>query len=180
MPARTPTDLLIRHVDGDRTATRAIARMVQQLLRSLWRGRWNTAKPHLELHPPSWLDAIYVELIDTMDVDWADRNAFYAIGSQALHELLTHPLQRPRAERLVLVEEWKLTNGRRLPYVRFLQELEGDFLGSEDRAEVLKLRVYAGLSIEGIAQVLNRPVRAIHLRWRQARDHFRSQFALEE
>ncbi len=176
----TPTDLLLRYTSGDSTAGEHLVDIIQRELDRFWDACREREDLSVVLHGPAWIDSIYLRHITTTSVRWHDRNEFYAITALELHDLLSAPQNRELAEEMDLVDEWKLTAGHRFPLRDFFRELDSTFIAKDGRDDVLKLRLYAGLSVEGMAQVLDRSAREIHQAWRSTRRYIRRHYCTDE
>ena len=179
-PRETPTRLLRRYTGGDSRAGELLATRIQRELDVIWEGCLSRGNVETAVHGPSWIDSIYVKQIFTTQVDWRDRNAYYGIGAELLHDLLSDPDHREAIKPLILIDEWKLSARHRFPVSRFLAELQSEYLTKEGRDDVLVLRMHAGLSVEAMAQVLNRKIREIHRAWRSARNYLRRHYVEED
>jgi RNA polymerase sigma factor (TIGR02999 family) len=156
------TRLLSAIEQGDPHAAEQLLPLVYQELRQLAAQRLAQEKPGQTLQATALVHEAYLRLVDVEQVQlWDSRGHFFAAVAEAMRRILVENARRRRSEK----------HGGRLPRIDFeaaqslaeppSEELLAldealDQLAAEDpvKAELVKLRCFAGLSHQEAAQAL--------------------------
>lgn len=122
----------------------------------------------------------YLRLIDISDVDWKDRAHFFAVASQLMRRILIDSLRADHAMKrggagLVLEHptDWErirsLDAGRTEELLAVDQALARLEVMDPRRARVAELRVFAGLEVVEMAEVLGVSEVTVKRDWRVAK-----------
>ena len=177
--ADTPSraTLLIRQIgDGNRQAADELLPLVYDELRALARSRMARERPGQTLQPTALVHEAYLRLVQGADPGWEGRRHFFAAAAQAMRRIL---IDRARhrvaekhggdAERVTLEDvaaDEELSPEMLLSIDEALDRLEAM---DRQMAQVVKLRYFAGLSVEETADSLEISPRTVNRQWTGAR-----------
>lgn len=178
------TQILQRIDTGDPSAANDLLPMVYTELRRLAAARMAQESPDHTLQATALVHEAYLRLVDTDRVQhWDSRGHFFAAAAEAMRRIL---IESARAKR----REKRGGNGRKVDSVNLARVADAtvsacshqlldvddalDRLVVEDPrvAEVVKLRLYAGLSIREIADALGIPRSTADGYWQYALSWF--------
>jgi len=127
----------------------------------------------LALQPTDLAHEAALRILKLDRVEWRDRTHFLALSARVMRQTLIDEVRRFKAGKrqpVEVVTQWPLGGGRQaLPLDQLDEALERLFQIDADRARVVELRFYAGLTLEEIAQALEVSESTIVRRWRGAR-----------
>lgn len=174
-PAPQVTHLMQGAAAGDRTAANALLPLVYDQLRAAAQAQLNREQAGHTLQATALVHDAYLRLVGPREIPWQNRGHFYAAAAEAMRRiLLDHARARVRhggkparladmgdvaaltlaePEQIVAVEE-------------AVQRLEGD---DPEAAAVVRLRFYAGLSVDHAAAALGIAPRTAARLWQYAR-----------
>jgi RNA polymerase sigma factor (TIGR02999 family) len=172
------TQILSRIEAGDPSAAEQLLPILYDQLKKLAAHRLAQEKPGQTLQATALVHEAYVRLVAGQESQhWNGRGHFFAAAAEAMRRILVEQARRKN----------RVRHGGQLRRVDFDSELqiseeEGDDdllaldeavqrLAGEDpqAAEVVKLRYFAGLSIEETASALGISVRTVNRHWTYAR-----------
>jgi RNA polymerase sigma factor (TIGR02999 family) len=173
------TQILSRIDSGDPTAAEKLLPLVYDELRKLAAAKLAQEKPGQTLQATALVHEAYLRLVGSAEGDsprWTSRHHFFAAAAQAMRRILVDQARRRRRVRhggelrRVDMDSQLLVSGETDDQLVALDEAL-DRLAAEDSeaAEVVKLRYFAGLSINQIALALNISVRTARRDWVYAR-----------
>lgn len=168
-PSRTVT-LLARWSSGDRTA-------MDELVTILYRDIHGIAvralrhERQLTIRPTALVNEAYLRLVGLTELRWQDRAHFLSMAARVTRQALVDEARRRRAQKrdggMALTLSDANLGGQEGGY----DALDVDTLLSELKrydevaADVVSLRVFAGLSIEDTAEALSLSVATVNRRW---------------
>jgi RNA polymerase sigma factor (TIGR02999 family) len=127
----------------------------------------------LALQPTDLAHEAAIRILKLDRINWRDRNHFLALSARVMRQTLLDEVRRFKAGKRQPVEvttQWPLGGVRQaLPLDLLDGALEGLFQIDANRARVVELRFYAGLTLEEIAETLGVSESTIVRRWRAAR-----------
>lgn len=175
-PARTVTMLLVRAGSGDRKATDELLPLVYEELKDLAANHLAGERRNHTLQPTALVHEAYMRLVGPGDVTWENRAHFFGAAAKAIRRILTdHARARDSAKR---------GGGRERVPIEGLQleapestlnlvALDGalDRLAQLDaqKARVVELRFFAGLTAEETALALGISLSTVGRDWQFAR-----------
>ena len=173
---RTVTCILNDLQAGRREASDQLLPLVYDQLRAIAQQRMNEERAGHTLQATALVHEAYLRLVGDEDVAWTDRSHFYAAAVEAMRRILIdHARRRGAVKR---GGDWRraAVNVASLA----LDENLDSFLALDDAilrleeqdpkaAQVVRLRFYAGLSIEDTARILEVSPRTVKREWTYAR-----------
>jgi RNA polymerase sigma-70 factor, ECF subfamily len=169
--------LLDRWEQGDRAALDDMLPSIYSELKGLARIYLSRERPNHTLQPTALVHEAYIKLTQQRKVDWRNRAHFLGVAANVMRRVLLHHAEtrdaqkRPGArdrvtldEALAAIEEDTTVDTMDLDAA--LQRL-GKLDPRQER--IVELRVFAGLSIEEVAEVLDLSPATIKREWNVAR-----------
>ena len=173
---RTVTCILNDLQDGHGEASDQLLPLVYDQLRAIAQQRMNEERAGHTLQATALVHEAYLRLIGDEHVAWSDRCHFYAAAVEAMRRILIDHARRRGAVkrggdwRRAAVNVASLALDENLDSFLALDEAIVR-LEEQDRkaAQVVRLRFYAGLSIEDTARILEVSPRTVKREWTYAR-----------
>ncbi len=176
-PKHQVTELLAGIGRGDRRASEALLPLVYGELRKLARAKMARERPGQTLQATALVHEAYLRLLGGTDLGWDNRGHFFAAAAEAMRRILIERARRYSREkhagglRRVSFEQVDLAGEERdleelLELDRALDRLEAQ---DARMAQVVKLRYFAGLTVEETAQALDTAPRTVNRLWTAAK-----------
>ncbi|MCI0366173.1 MAG: sigma-70 family RNA polymerase sigma factor [Phycisphaerales bacterium] len=170
------TQLLQEVSDGHQLARDTLLEQVYEQLRAIAQQRINRERPGHTLQATALVHEAYLRMLGDQDVAWTDRGHFYRAAAEAMRRILVDHARRRGAEK-------RGGDHKRLPLnVRNLAAIDDSegILAVDDAilrlqeydaslAELVRLRFFAGLSVEQTATALGVSERTLRRDWNYAR-----------
>lgn len=176
-PPNDVTALLDRASQGDTGAARELLPLVYQQLRAAAAKRMAGERPDHTLQPTALVHEAYIRLVGDAATGWDGRGHFYAAAAEAMRRILIeHARARGRHKRggdwrRVTVDSVDLA-GDSAP-IEDIVSVDQAICRMEGRdprmARIVRLRFFAGLSVQEIAQALGVTDRTVRREWAVAR-----------
>ncbi len=162
--------------DGDSRAADELLPLVYQELRRLAAQRMKNEKPGQTLQATALVHEAYIRLVGTENQDWDSRGHFFAAAAEAMRRILIDNARRKKRT--------KYGGGRQkvdLDQAELSIDVPSDDLIALDEAleklantdkasaDLIKLRFFAGLTMEQAANILGIPRRTADRNWAYAR-----------
>jgi RNA polymerase sigma factor (TIGR02999 family) len=171
------TALLARWNDGDAEALKELIAVVHGELRRLAGRLLRHERPEHTLQPTDLVHEAYLRLTGLREMQIDDRRHFYGAAAEAMRRILVdHARQRaaqkrggPFAHKVPLDAAFELPIDLRLDFVRLDEALADLAVHAPDKARVVELRYFAGLSLAETADVLGISVTTVKRHWLFAR-----------
>ena len=171
------TRILDRVQQGDAKAAADLLPLVYQELRRLAAHRMANEAPGQTLQPTALVHEAWLRLTDSTRQEWRGREHFFSGAAEAMRRILVENARRKL--RLRHGGGWQRVDGDAVFDLPIAQDDEKclrvgealDALAANDprKAEVVKLRVFAGLQVQEIAAVLNVAEKTVQRDWTFAR-----------
>jgi len=181
------TRLLERVGAGDGGAAAQVLPLVYAELRELARRRMASQPPEHTLQATALVHEAYLKLVGRSDVRWVDRSHFYFAAAEAMRQILIDSARglarlkrgggRARSPLSVADLAAEQDPDQILAVDEALCRLEAQW---PDAAAVVRLRFYAGLSVEETARALDVSERTVHREWTYARAWLARELGPEE
>jgi RNA polymerase sigma-70 factor, ECF subfamily len=171
------TMLLARASDGDAKATGELFPLVYDELRSLAAQHLAGERVNHTLQATALVNEAYLRLVGPGDVTWQNRAHFFGAAARAIRRILTdHARSKNRLKRgggdgkRVPLDTLDLAAKQPAEDILALDEaLERLTSMDPEKARVVELRYFAGLSLEETAQALGVSVPTVSRHWEFAR-----------
>jgi RNA polymerase sigma factor (TIGR02999 family) len=161
MSAGEITLILQRMESGDLQAAERLLPLVYDELRHLAAARMARESPGHTLQPTALVHEAWLRLGADRQPDWKSRAQFFAAAAEAMRRILIDSARRRLAQRRggrlehVDIDEIDLASaGDDARVLRVNDALEKFALDEPEKAELVKLRYFAGLTLEEAAQAL--------------------------
>jgi RNA polymerase sigma factor (TIGR02999 family) len=171
------TQLVVAAAAGDRRAADALLPLVYEQLRVIANERMAQERAGHTLQATALVHEAYVKLVGAGDIPWSGRAGFFHAASEAMRRILIDHARRRNAQKRTqpaaqpslhdvadLVS--KQDSSEILAFDEAFVRLEGEY---PQAAAVIRLRFYAGLSVEQTAEALAVSPRTVNREWTFAR-----------
>ena len=170
------TQILERLQKGDGNAAEELLPLVYEELRRLATHKMAHEPPNQTLQPTALVHEAWLRLVGDGDPGWQNRAHFFAAAAEAMRRILVDRARRKRALRhggsQVRVELHEIAIEAPADDEKLLQVHDAlEVLLAEDpqKAEIVKLRFFGGLSHEEIAKVLSVNEKTVRRHWELAK-----------
>jgi RNA polymerase sigma factor (TIGR02999 family) len=170
------TRILAAIEEGDSRAVDRLLPVVYQELRRLAAQRLSREKPGQTLQPTALVHEAYLRLLGADNQNWKSRTHFFAAAVEAMRRILIenarrkHRLKRGGDRERADLNEDIAAADESSPDVLALDEALAKLREREPAvADLVKLRYFAGLTIEQAAEVLGISRRTANRQWAYAR-----------
>ncbi len=177
------TLLLQKWRQGDSDAFAELTQYVYHDLRRRASAYLRQERPGHTLETSGLVHEAFIKLIDKQEVEWHDRNHFFAIAAQVMRRILIdHARARKRQKRGGKGEDLPLDEVRAVPSSNF----QFDLLGldeallklatfDERQARIVELKYFGGLTLEETANVLGVSPVTVKRDWQIAKAWLRAE-----
>ena len=180
------TQMLIELTDGNSEVVNQILPHIYDELRKLAGSYLRRERSDHTLQPTALVHEAYMKLIDQKQVKWQNRAPFFGIAAQVMRRILMDHARKHKAEKrggeadkLPLEEEILLVS----------QESSSQLIALDDalkalaeldpqKAKIVELRYFGGLSIEETAEVTGVSVPTVNRQWKTAKAWLYGQLAV--
>lgn len=170
------TRILQRVESGDQNAVSDLLPMVYAELRQLAASYMQRERPDHTLQPTALVHEAYLKLVDQTRVNWKGRGHFFSVAAQQMRRLLVdhyrhHGREKRGGDRVKhpLREEEAVVGNREIDLIALDEALEELAKFDPERARIVELRYFGGLSNREIAAMLGVSQRTIDRGWDLAR-----------
>lgn len=170
------TQLLAAWGEGDRSALDKLLPLVHAELRRIAQRQMRQERSGHTLQATALVNEAYLRLAGDQQLQWRDRAHFFAVCAQVMrHILIDHARSRGREKRgggavQVSLNDALLVADDQIADILALDEaLSALERMDPQKARLVELRYFAGLTVEETAEVLNTSPRTVRREWRRAR-----------
>lgn len=160
----------------DAETSERVFRAVYAELRRLASDLMRSERPDHTLQPTALVNEAYLRLVGAGGVAWESRAHFFGIAARAMRQILVDHCRRRAAakrggawQRVTLDDELAVAASSDVELVELDDSLTRLAELDERMARIVELRVFAGLSIDEVAHVLEVSRRTILYDWRVAK-----------
>ncbi len=158
---------------GDANAQARLLSAYYDEFRSVARRVLRDDGARLALQPTDLAHEAAIRILKLDRIDWRDRTHFMALSARVMRQTLLDEVRRFKAgkrQQPEVLTQWPVGGARKpLPLDLLDEALEQLFTIDADRARVVELRFFAGLTLAEIAHALEVSESTIVRRWRGAR-----------
>ena len=171
------TRILSAIEQGDPSAAEQLLPLVYDELRKLAGQKLSQEKPGQTLQATALVHEAYLRLVDVRKAQqWNSRGHFFAAAAEAMRRILIDQARRKKSQRRGGMQgRCELRDGDRveMPLDDELIDLDEALaklaVADPQAAELVKLRVFAGMTVEEIAQLQGMSARTVKRNWVYAR-----------
>jgi RNA polymerase sigma factor (TIGR02999 family) len=171
------TRILFAIEGGDPCAAEQLLPLVYDELRKLAAQKLAQEKPGQTLEATALVHEAYLRLVDAVKAQsWNSRGHFFAAAAEAMRRILIDRARRKRSQRQGGVRRRCQLSDEDVVQISLNDEIIDldealSKLGSTDpkAAELVKLRVFAGMTIDEVAEVQGTSPRTVKRNWAYAR-----------
>jgi RNA polymerase sigma factor (TIGR02999 family) len=171
------TRILFQIESGDQQASQELLPLVYGELRHLASRRMAQESPEHSLQPTALVHEAYLRLVDTDKVTgWDSRGHFFAAAAEAMRRILVENARRKSSlkrggdrQRLSLEHVDITTPENADRFLALNEALEKLAVDHSQFAEIVKLRYFAGLKIDEVAEALGISTATANRHWSFAR-----------
>ena len=180
------TRILSQINDGDPSAAEQLLPLVYDELRKLAAAKMAQEKPGQTLQATALVHEAYIRLVDqTLPQRWEGRRHFFAAAAEAMRRILVEQARHKKSRRAggsmhrVELDDADMTISATADDLLALDDAI-EILAQHDQqaADVAKLRLFAGLTVDDTAAILGTPRTTAFRHWTYARAFL--QFRLSE
>ena len=184
---REVTRILTAIEKGDVHAADELLPLVYQELRQLAAQRMKKEKPGQTLQATALVHEAYLRLVGTEGQNWDGRTHFFAAAAEAMRRILIENARRKKSlkhgggHQRVDLKDVDLAIEVPCDHLIALDEALGKLAEEEPEvAELVKLRYFAGLTIEQAAEILKVSQRTAYRYWAYARARLHQELTMEK
>ena len=169
--------MLIALTDGNTEVVNNLLPLIYDELRSLAGNYLRRERVSHTLQPTALVHEAYIKLIDQKQVKWQNRAHFFGIAAQIMRRILVDHARKHTAdkrggdaEKLPIEEEiLVVTNEKSHELLALDEALENLEKMDEQKAKIVELRYFGGLSIEETAEVFQISPATVKREWTTAK-----------
>jgi RNA polymerase sigma factor (TIGR02999 family) len=172
---QTVTLLLRELADGDQAALDRLIPLVYDELRRIARGQLRRERPGHTLQPTALVNEVYARMLGQEQPDYRDRAHFLSIAARAMRKILIDYARGHKAEKrgggqpvLQLDEALNASGERPMMVVALDDALTALEKQDAQKAQLIEMRYFGGLTAEESASVLNLTVAVVRRELRLA------------
>lgn len=176
------TRLLKLWSDGDQDSVAELVPLVYGELRRIAAVYLNGERSDHTLQPTALVHEAYFRLVKHHEMRWQDRAHFFAIAARTMRRILVDHARGQRSakrggpQRAISLEVAGDVAKKVQPDLVALDDALKDLQEMDlEKAKIVELRYFAGLSIEETAQVIGRSRATVIRQWRMAKAWIHSQ-----
>jgi len=166
---------------GDPTAVNTLMEMVYGELRRIAGHYFRQEAEGHTLQPTALVHEAYLQLVNVKDVEWKDRNHFFAIAARTMRQILVHHAIRKKSlkrgggcERVSLDEGLALSREKTVDILVMEEGLRELERRDSRSAQIVELRFYGGLREVDVAEAMGLSRRTVQQEWRHAKAWLRN------
>lgn len=169
------TSLLVKWNSGDAKAREALLNRLYDQLTAIAGHHLSGERDLTELQPASLVHEAYMRLIDMNRIDWQDRAHFLSLAGRVMRQILIDHARRRRAAkrdggmRMTLSGLGDTDQDQATDVLMLHAALDKLAEVDPERARIVELRFFGGLTIDEAAVVVGRSPRTVKRQWEVAR-----------
>ncbi len=170
------TRILAAIEQGDARAADQLLPLVYEELRRLAAIKMSQEKPGQTLQATALVHEAYIRLVGSQNQNWSGRTHFFTAAAEAMRRILIDNARRKKSlkrgdenQRVSLEDADLAIEGPSEDILALDEALSGLAAFDKPKAELIKLRYFAGLTIEQAASVLDLSLTTAKRHWRYAR-----------
>ena len=156
------TELLMNWSKGDLEAREALIPLVYDELRRLAASCLRRERPDHTLQPTALVNEAYLRLVEERNVNWQSRSHFFGVSAKLMRRILVDHARAHLAEKrgsgmpnVGLTEAIAMSKERPAELLALDESLTRLAEFDPQQALIVELRIFAGLTVEEAARLLN-------------------------
>ncbi len=161
---------------GDARAADELLPLVYEELRRLATAKMSQEPPGQTLQATALVHEAYIRLVGSQDPNWSGRTHFFAAAAEAMRRILIDNARRKQRlkrgggqQKVGLTDAEPAIEGSSNDLIALDEALARLAEMDKTKADLVKLRYFAGLTLEQAAGILNLPERTAKRYWAHAR-----------
>lgn len=170
------TQLLIEVTNRNSAAVDVLLPLIYDELRSLAANYLRRERSNHTLEPTALVHEAYLRMVDQTQVNWQNRAHFFGVAAQMMRRILVDHARSHNAEKrgqdfqkLSLDENIDKSDERSSELIALDDALQALTEMDEQKARIVELRFFGGLSIDETAEVLGVSAPTVKRQWRMAK-----------
>jgi RNA polymerase sigma factor (TIGR02999 family) len=170
------TRILTAIEEGDAKAADELLPLVYEELRRLAAAKMSHEPPGQTLQATALVHEAYIRLVGPQDQNWSGRTHFFAAAAEAMRRILIDNARRKQRlkrgggqQKVDLTDAEPAIEGPSDDLIALDEALVRLAEMDKTKADLVKLRYFAGLTLEQAAGILNLPERTAKRYWAHAR-----------
>jgi len=170
------TQMIERIHTGEASGNDDLFPLVYQELRQMARSRLNKEQPGHTLQATALVHEAFLRLTDNDDMNWEGRKHFFGAAAEAMRRILIdHARSKLRKKRggdmirVTLEDDLAPVADSDEDLIALSDALDQLEIQDASMAQIVKLRYFAGLTVEETADITNCSTRTINRQWTAAR-----------
>ncbi|HKS42115.1 MAG TPA: sigma-70 family RNA polymerase sigma factor [Blastocatellia bacterium] len=170
------TQLLIQLSNGNHATVDLLLPLIYDEMRKLAANYLRRERPDHTLQPTALVHETYLRLVDQTRVTWQNRAHFFGVAAQIMRRLLVDYARKHKAEKrgadfqkLSLDENIDKAIERGSEIIALDRALEALAEIDQQKARIIELRYFGGLTVEETAEVMGVTPVTINRHWRMAK-----------
>jgi RNA polymerase sigma-70 factor (ECF subfamily) len=169
--ASNATQILQAITAGDRSDVGKLMKLVYDDLRGMAHVQLR-GTPNHSLDPTAVVHEVFIKLVDRKNVDWRGRSHFNAVCARAMRDILVDYARQKAAQkrgggrqRIPLADDVALSPQRDEDVLALHEALNALAEIDEQRALIVELRFFGGMSVKEVAEALGIAERTVGKQW---------------
>jgi RNA polymerase sigma-70 factor (ECF subfamily) len=181
------TQILSEISSGDHAKCDQLFELVYDDFRRIAQQYIGQAEPAKDMQATDVVHEVYLRLIDQTGVSWQDRSHFFAMGAHIMRHVLVDNARRRLATKRggkahqvtidVVDNQIKISPNSDVDVLAVHEALEKLAVINEQRARIVELRFFSGLTVEETAEAIGISKSTAEREWRVARAWLRRELA---
>jgi RNA polymerase sigma factor (TIGR02999 family) len=174
--ASQATQILQAISAGDQADVGKLMELVYDDLRALAHIKLRVITPNHSLDPTALVHEVFIKLIERQNIDWRGKSHFYAVGARAMRDILVDYARRKAAQkrgghrhRIPLSDDLALSPQCDADVLAIDEALNTLAEIDEQRALIVELRFFGGLTVKEVAVALGIAERTVGKQWATVR-----------
>src|SRR5262245_26693527 len=175
-PPQQVTELLQAWSNGDQGALDSLFPLIYRELRNLAANHLRRERSNHTLQPTALVNEAYIRLAGWKNIPWHDRLQFYGAASNVMRHILIDYARAQRAVKrggyrhtVALDDAFAISDSRDVNLVALDDALSTLETMDPQKARIVELRFFGGLSMEETAGLMGISARTANRKWQAAR-----------
>ena len=171
-----PTQILEAASVGDRAGVARLMDLVYDDMRNLAHNYLSGPTPNHTLAPTAVVHEAFIKLVDGKRVDWRGKSHFFAVGAKAMRQILVDYARQKSSlkrggdrQRIPIDPDIAVSASQDEDVLALNEALEDLAKFNSQRALIVELRFFGGMSIKEVSEALGMAERTVVKQWATTR-----------